>query len=124
MIAVPVYFGTAQREALKRAAEAAGLKCIRLTHEPCAILTAYALDRAPSEPEASSTTNVAVVDFGAGSLQVTVATMEEGVVETRSVVGSSELGGDIIDLRLLANLIEKFQRQTGIGTSSLLFREA
>lgn len=85
---------------------------IRLTHEPSAILTAYALERGPS---AEPSTNMAVVDFGAGSLQVTVATVEEGVVETRSVLGSSEIGGDIIDLRLLANLIDKFQRQTGVG---------
>lgn len=110
-MAAPVYFGTPQRDALRRAAEAAGLQVIRMTHEPSAILTAYALSRGSfAEPA-----HVAVVDFGAGSLQVTVATIEEGVVDTKSVFGTPEVGGDIIDLRLLDHLMSKFQRISGIG---------
>jgi len=111
VVATPVYFGTPQRDALRRAAEAAGLRVIRMTHEPTAILSAYALSKG-SIPEA---VNVAVVDFGAGSLQVTVATIEEGVVVTKSVLGTPEVGGDIIDLRLLDFLITKFNRTCGIG---------
>lgn len=111
VVATPVYFGTPQRDALRRAAESAGLRVIRMTHEPSAILSAYALGKG-SIPEA---VNVAVVDFGAGSLQVTVATIEEGVVDTKSVLGTPEVGGDIIDLRLLDHLIGKFNRTCGIG---------
>jgi molecular chaperone DnaK (HSP70) len=111
VVATPVYFGTPQRDALRRAAEAAGLQVIRMTHEPSAILSAYALGKG----SITEAVNVAVVDFGAGSLQVTVATIEEGVVDTKSVLGTPEVGGDIIDLRLLDFLITKFNRTCGIG---------
>ena len=111
VVATPVYFGTPQRDALRRAAEAAGLRVIRMTHEPSAILSAYALGKGSMQ----EAVNVAVVDFGAGSLQVTVATIEEGVVDTKSVLGTPEVGGDIIDLRLLDHLITKFNRACGIG---------
>lgn len=75
-------------------------------------MTAYALSRGSFVEPA----HVAVVDFGAGSLQVTIATIEEGVVDTKSVYGTPEVGGDIIDLRLLDHLMAKFQRISGIGT--------
>lgn len=82
-----------------------------MTHEPSAILTAYTLGKGSfTEP-----VNVAVVDFGAGSLQITVASIEEGVVDTKSVQGTPEIGGDIIDLRLLDHLIGKFHRLYGTG---------
>lgn len=82
-----------------------------MTHEPSAILTAYAFQKGASyEPS-----NVAVVDFGAGSLQVAIARIEDGVIDTKSVLGTPELGGDIIDLRLLDHLIHKFHRSYGIG---------
>lgn len=111
MVATPAYYRTPQREALKKAAQAAGLQVLRMVHEPSAVLTAYAL-RKGALPEA---VNVAVVDFGAGSLQVTIACIEDGVVDTKSVLGTPELGGDIIDLRLLDHLIHKFHRSYGIG---------
>jgi molecular chaperone DnaK (HSP70) len=82
-----------------------------MTHEPSAILTAYALSRGASPDRV----NVAVVDFGAGSLQVTIACVEDGVVDQKSILGTPEVGGDIIDLRLLDHLIQKFRRSYGIG---------
>lgn len=84
----------------------------RMTHEPSAVLTAYALSRGgASAPPA----NAVVIDFGAGSLQVTVASIEDGVVDTKSVYGTPSVGGDIIDLRLLDHLMTKFTRSSGIG---------
>ncbi|KAF8323828.1 HSP70-domain-containing protein [Clavulina sp. PMI_390] len=110
VITSPVYFGASQRDALRRAAENAGLQVPRIIHESSAILAMYALHRDQDAEPA----NVAVVDFGAGSIQVTIAAIAEGVIETRSVYGSPDVGGDSIDLRLLDYVISKVHRAWNI----------
>ncbi|KAF8311799.1 Hsp70 protein-domain-containing protein [Cantharellus anzutake] len=94
VVTIPVYYRTAQREALKRAVKAANLNILRLPYEASAILTAYAFQhRAAGQDDY----NVTLVDFGAGSLQATL-----------------KLGGDMIDLRLLDMLLGDIHRKLGI----------
>ncbi|KAF8336523.1 Hsp70 protein-domain-containing protein [Cantharellus anzutake] len=111
VVTIPVYYRTAQREALKRAVKAANLNILRLPYEASAILTAYAFQhRAAGQDDY----NVALVDFGAGSLQVAIANIWEGIAEFKSVKGNPEIGGDMIDLRLLDMLLGDIHRKLGI----------
>ncbi|KAF9516012.1 hypothetical protein BS47DRAFT_1327727 [Hydnum rufescens UP504] len=109
VVAVPVYYHSLQREALKSAIKASGLSVLRMTQEPSAILTSYALNTISSTQER----NVALIDFGAGSLQVAIASIDDGIVELMSVAGNPETGGDLIDLRLLDSRLSDFKRLHG-----------
>lgn len=111
VVSVPVYYQSFQREALKCALKASGLSVARMTQEPSAILTLYALNTISTPQER----NVALIDFGAGSLQVAIASIDDGIVELMSVAGNPETGGDLIDLRLLDSLLSDFKRHYGFG---------
>ncbi len=112
VITIPVHYRTAQREALKRAVTAAGLSIVRLPYEASAILTAYAFENRAIRQDDY---NVVLVDFGAGSLQVAIANVWEGIAEFKCVKGNPEIGGDMIDLRLLDTLLGDIHRTHGKG---------
>ena len=66
VVTVPAYFNDNQRNATKDAARIAGLEVLRLVNEPTAASLAYGLDRLAEE------LRIAVVDFGGGTLDVTI----------------------------------------------------
>ena len=66
------------------AAAIAGLDVLRLLNEPSAAAIPYSFIR-----RISDYTNVLIFDLGAGHLNVSVLTVEEGVVEVKSTAGRS-----------------------------------
>jgi molecular chaperone DnaK len=57
---------------------------------------------------------VLVLDVGGGFTKAALLEMQEGVIETKKVSGSSNLGGEDIDLRLVSYLKREFYNETGI----------
>jgi len=94
VITVPAYFNDAQRNATKRAGEAAGLEVVRIVNEPTAAALAYGLDKLEDR------SRVAVYDLGGGTFDISILELNDGVFEVRATHGDTQLGGDDIDRAL------------------------
>jgi molecular chaperone DnaK (HSP70) len=99
VITVPAYFDDAQRQATRDAARIAGLEAARILNEPTAASLAYGLDQKKQG-------TVAVYDFGGGTFDVSILSIEEGVFRVLSTAGDTHLGGDDVDRALLARILE------------------
>ncbi|TXD98207.1 Fe-S protein assembly chaperone HscA [Psychrobacter frigidicola] len=111
VITVPAYFDEAQRQATKDAAEAAGIKVLRLLNEPTAAAVAYGLDKSNKETSQQKDSDQAqsyylIYDLGGGTFDVSILKLTDGVFEVLATGGNSALGGDDID-RLLTNWLIK-----------------
>ena len=100
VITVPAYFNDAQRQQTKDAAEAGGLKVLRLLNEPTAAAVAYGLDSADQG-------NIVVFDLGGGTFDVSILSLTRGVFEVLSTGGDTNLGGDDFDRLLAAWVVEQ-----------------
>ncbi len=111
VISVPAYFDDNQREATKRAANIAGIEVKRLINEPSAA-TLYAQWK-------SGNTGIegvyVVVDFGGGTLDVSVVDCYENIVEILAVAGNNQLGGKDFD----ECIAKDFCKQNGLEFSEL-----
>lgn len=106
-VSVPHCFNSAQRQATRNACTMAGLETVTLVSEPSCAALAYALlNERPSGEH-----KVMIFDLGGGSLDVTLFSMEEGVIEVMATSGDSQLGGEDFDLRLLQHFIQELQQK-------------
>jgi molecular chaperone DnaK len=108
VVTVPAYFDDNQRSATKDACGIAGLEVVRLVNEPTAAALAYGLDRLGQEMR------IAVIDFGGGTLDVTVMEFGKGVFEVKATSGDTQLGGTDMNLKLFEHLADRFAKETGI----------
>ena len=99
VISVPANFSEPRRRATTRAAELAGLNVVRIVNEPTAAALAFGYMNTGVEGQ------IAVFDFGGGTLDVSVLEMMEGVLEVKATYGDVELGGKDFDDALIG-LIE------------------
>jgi len=95
VITVPAYFDEAQRAATRDAARLAGLEVARIVNEPTAASLAYGLEQKREGL-------VAVYDFGGGTFDVSILSIEGGVFRVLSTAGDTHLGGDDLDRALVA----------------------
>ena len=111
VITVPAYFNDAQRQATKDAGAIAGLNVLRIINEPTAAAIAYGLDK-------KKESNVLVFDFGGGTFDVSLLTMENGVFEVLSTAGDTHLGGEDFDQRLTEHFVKLFKKKHSIDLNS------
>jgi molecular chaperone DnaK len=107
VITVPAFFNDGQRQATRQAGELAGLEVVRIINEPTAAVLTY--DPHPTELE-----RLLVYDLGGGTFDVSVAQVENGVVEIMASHGDTQLGGDDFDQLLLNHICESFKKKHGI----------
>ena len=88
IVSVPAYFNDAQRYATKLAGQFAGVKIERIINEPSAAALAK---KSMSNQEDQS---FVVVDFGGGTLDISVVELFDNVVEIVSIAGDNRLGGE------------------------------
>ncbi len=91
VISVPAYFNDDQRCATKLAAQMAGLTVKRLINEP----SAAALYHRYSTQGGDS--RMMIVDFGGGTLDVSIVECFENIIEITAIAGDNRLGGNDID---------------------------
>ena len=112
VVTVPAYFDDNQRNATKDACRIAGIEVARLVNEPTAASLAYGLDRIGED------LRIAVIDFGGGTLDVTIMEFGQGVFEVKATSGDTQLGGTDMDQELVEYLVERFEQQTGIDVKN------
>ena len=102
VLAVPHYFNNSQKEATKNAAIIAGFEDVVLINEPTAASMAFSFDKILEEGEKK----IIIFDLGGGTFDVSLLTIEEGIIDVICVNGNTKLGGDDID-NILCEYIEK-----------------
>ncbi|CDS39756.1 heat shock protein 70 [Echinococcus multilocularis] len=105
VITVPAYFNVNQRQATIDAAKIAGLTVLRLINEPTAAAIAYSMDR-----RSEGQRNVLVFDWGGGTFDVSILSIENGKLDVKAVGGDTHLGGEDITSRLVDYCVEKFKQ--------------
>lgn len=108
VISAPAYFNNNQRNATKEAGEIAGLEVLRIVSEPTAASLAYGLDKIRKNLK------IAVLDLGAGTFDVTILQMNNGIFKVISTNGDTHLGGKDMDDRILNYLVDEIEEKCGI----------
>jgi molecular chaperone HscC len=90
IISVPAYFNNNQRAQTKLAGELAGFRVDRIINEPSAAAIAY-------RHATGDSGTYLVVDFGGGTLDISVVEIFENIVDIIAVAGDNHLGGDDIN---------------------------
>ena len=111
VITVPAYFSESQRQATKEAGEISGLNVLRIVNEPTAAALAYGIDKSDKDM------NIAVYDFGGGTLDVSILSFGGGVFEVLSTDGDTHLGGSDVDEKVMNWLIDEFKNDEGVDIS-------
>ena len=88
----------------------AGLNVQRIVNEPTAAALAYGVDREENKA-------VMVYDLGGGTFDVSVLSINGGVIEVLATAGDNHLGGDDFDARLVEELLRRFKAQYGVDVS-------
>lgn len=100
VISVPAYFNDNQRSATKLAAKLAGLSVARLINEPSAAALCYHTEELGQEKK------YLVIDFGGGTLDVSVVDCFENIIEIIAIAGDNRLGGDDIDAAIVSSFLQ------------------
>ena len=111
VITVPAYFSDSQRQATKESGEISGLNVLRIVNEPTAAALAYGIDKSDKDM------NIAVYDFGGGTLDVSILSFGGGVFEVLSTDGDTHLGGSDVDEKVMNWLIDEFKNDEGVDIS-------
>lgn len=109
VISVPAYFNDDQRCATKLAAQLAGLTVKRLINEPSAAALCH------RQGAQTGDCQLMIVDFGGGTLDVSVVDCFENIIEITAIAGNNRLGGDDIDRAIAAH----FCRENGLSEHRL-----
>ena len=91
MISVPAYFDDARRSDTKQAAALAGIHCERIINEPSAAALAYLWKHGFKDG------TYMIIDFGGGTLDVSIIDSFDQVMEILAVAGDNQLGGKDIN---------------------------
>ncbi|BFF90516.1 endoplasmic reticulum chaperone BiP-like [Drosophila madeirensis] len=105
VVTVPARFNDAQRQATKNAAKIAGLNVLRFINEPTAAAMAYGFDRK------GSAKRVLVFDLGGGTLDVSLVSIDNGVLEVVATNGDTHLGGQDFDQRVIDHFVQRYEQK-------------
>uniref|UniRef100_A0A6C0E092 Mitochondrial-type heat shock protein 70 n=1 Tax=viral metagenome TaxID=1070528 RepID=A0A6C0E092_9ZZZZ len=118
VVTVPAYFNDAQRGATKNAGIIAGLDIIRIINEPTSASLAYGIDNMTNQEK-----NVLVYDFGGGTLDCSILSIDSGVFQVKSTSGDTHLGGEDFDNKLrdycFMKFCDKYILQTKLNADNL-----
>ena len=108
VITVPAYFTHKEREATIEAGKSAGINVLAIINEPTAAAFAYGLNESPEEQ------TVMIYDLGGGTFDVTIARINQDVIEILGCDGNHELGGKDWDDCIARYLVRQFDEMYGI----------
>jgi heat shock protein 1/8 len=106
VVTVPAYFNDSQRQATKDAGVIAGLNVLRIINEPTAAAIAYGLDK-----KSDTEKIVLIFDFGGGTHDVSLLSIEDGVFEVKATAGDTHLGGSDFDNILVQHFVDEFKKK-------------
>ena len=102
VVSVPANYSDSQRQAIRDAAEIAGINVVRLINEPTAAALAYGIREDRDR-------KVLVYDFGGGTFDVSILSVSSGFFDVDASTGEHRLGGDDLDTRIIAYITKALQ---------------
>ncbi|XP_041928470.1 heat shock cognate 71 kDa protein-like [Alosa sapidissima] len=105
-ISVPAHYSYSQRQAIRDAALLAGLKVPRIVNRSTAAAIAYGLNN-PKTAEC----NVLIFDLGAGTCNVSILTIKDGLYQVLGTAGDAHLGGADFDHRMVDHFVRECERK-------------
>ncbi len=108
VMTVPAHASVRQREAVRKAAEHAGLTVRAIVNEPTAAALFYANLKQPKQ-------TVLIFDLGGGTFDVTVLRVENRVVNVLATGGDAFLGGSNFDERIADAFANHIERTKGVS---------
>jgi molecular chaperone DnaK len=108
VITVPAFYNSDERASVMAAAEIAGLKCERVIAEPTAAILNI---------DSKSEKKYMVVDTGGCTTDISVIDVADGVFEIVSTNGDLDLGGSLMDAKIVEWLVEEFKKEEGLDLS-------
>lgn len=108
IITVPAHFNSDERQATKLAGEIAGLTVERVIAEPTAAIL---------NVDSKSEKKYAVYDFGGCTMDLSIVDVADGVFEILSTDGDLDLGGSLIDEKIVNWLVDEFKSEEGMDLS-------
>lgn len=107
VITVPANYGERKRSEVREAGRLAGLNVLRVINEPSAAAIAYARSSKPPG------LNTVVIDWGGGTLDVSLMDCEGDVLDIKASEGDEQCGGMDLDKSILGWMLERFSAQLG-----------
>ena len=105
IITVPAHFDSDERNSTKIAGEIAGLEVLRVIAEPTAAVL---------NVDSNSQKKYAVYDFGGCTMDLSIVDVSDGIFEIKATDGDIDLGGSLIDERVVNWIADEFQKEEGI----------
>lgn len=126
VVTIPITMNGQRRAALREAFAGAGMRVAQFVHEPLAAL--YGFIRGASDPEEMARRlarrNVLVVDWGGGTLDLTLCRVDEAQVRQLRNGGSAQVGGDEFDKVIHDEVVKRFRARGGVADDDLAIPEA
>ncbi|MBE2248019.1 MAG: Hsp70 family protein [Myxococcus sp.] len=108
VMTVPAHASVRQRDAVRRAAQQAGMTVRAMVNEPTAAALFYANLRSPQQ-------TVLIFDLGGGTFDATVLRVENRVVKVLATGGDAFLGGADFDERLADSFASHLENTVGVS---------
>ncbi len=105
IITVPAHFNSDERRSTQVSGEIAGLEVLRVISEPTAAVL---------NVDSKSEKKYLVVDFGGQTTDCSVVDVADGVFEILATDGDLDLGGSVIDEKIVDYLISEFKQKEGV----------
>jgi molecular chaperone DnaK (HSP70) len=120
VVTIPVNMTGPRRAALRDAFRRSDIGITQFVHEPLAALYGY-FRSAPDMAAMQRQYNrryLLVVDWGGGTLDLTLCRLDGGRITQIRNHGTDEVGGDRFDEAIRNGVIERFTKETGVGVDS------
>lgn len=111
VITVPAYFNDNQRQATKKAGQLAGLNILRIINEPTAAAIAFGLNTREEQK------TIIVYDAGSGTVDASLLTIDNSIIEIKATNGDASLGGLDLDQALARHFQREFRKINKIDCS-------
>lgn len=108
VLTIPAYFTETQRAPVRNAAEAAGLKILRIINEPTAAAIAHG-----QRGQHNRSRRIAIFDLGGGTFDVSVIHIEAETFTVLATGGDIFLGGLDFDDRIVNHIMADFLDKSG-----------
>lgn len=126
VVTIPVNMNGLRRAALREAFAQVGISIVQFVHEPFAALYGYL--RGSKDPEGAlrelARRNVLVIDWGGGTLDLTLCRIEQGRILQIRNLGSHTVGGDQFDKVIADEVVKRFVLQHGVAAEDAPTPEA
>lgn len=113
IITVPLSFNDSQRQAIKDAGMISGLQVEQIMNESSAAAISYYHKNYSNFTTYAK--NILIFSIGAGSFDISLINIEDGIFEVKATLGNSNLGGQDFDCKIVDFCAADFLKKSGIN---------